>query len=88
MEQEKMPHELTLEERNNLTMTGVTEVVSFEDTSVILHTSLGTLIIQGQSLQLKELSQQGGQVAVEGQISALIYEDEAPVRGWLRRFLG
>ena len=88
MEQEKMPHELTLEERKHLTMTGVTEVVSFEDTSVILHTTLGTLVIQGQGLQLKELSQQGGQVAVEGQISALMYEDEAPVRSWLRWLMG
>ena len=38
-----MPHRLTLEERSKLTMTGVQEVVSFDDTAVVLHTALGTL---------------------------------------------
>ena len=88
MEQEKLPHKLTLEERKTLTMTGVTEVVSFEDTSVILHTALGTLIVQGQGLQLKELSLEGGQVEVDGQVSALIYEENGPAKGWLGRLLG
>ena len=47
MEERKLPHKLTLNERRELTMTGVTEVVSFEDTAVVLKTSLGTLILQG-----------------------------------------
>ncbi len=88
MAQEQMPHKLTLDERKSLTMTGVTEVVSFEDTSVILHTALGTLIVQGQGLQLKELSLEGGQVEVDGQVSALIYEEAGPARGLLGRLFG
>lgn len=71
----QLPHKLTLNERKNLTMTGVTEVVSFDDTMVMLRTVLGTLEVQGQQLQLKTLSIDGGQVAVDGQISALIYEE-------------
>ena len=47
-----MPHRLTLEERSKLTMTGVQEVVSFDDTAVVLHTALGTLVIQGRELSL------------------------------------
>ena len=80
-----MNHRLTLNERRQLTMTGVTEVVSFDDTQVVLQTTLGTLIVQGQELQLKTLSQDGGQVAVDGQISALAYE-EPRVGGWRRFF--
>ena len=86
--EEKLPHKLQLSERNKLTMTGVTEVVSFEDASVVLHTSLGTLIIQGQGLQLKTLSLEGGEVAVDGQVSALIYEDSRPARSWWGRLFG
>ncbi len=70
----QLPHKLTLNERSQLTMTGVTEVVSFDDAAVILRTDLGTLIVQGQDLQLKNLSLDGGQVAVDGTVSALIYE--------------
>lgn len=86
MGEEHLPHKLTLDERKKLTMTGVTEVVSFEDSTVVLRTGLGTLVVQGRELQLKTLSLEGGQVAVEGNVSALIYE-EPRLSGW-RRLLG
>ena len=88
MEQVILPHKLTLNERKNLTMTGVTEVVSFDDTAVILKTALGTLVVQGKDLKLKTLSLDGGQVAVDGEISALIYEESKPSGGVLRRLFG
>ena len=74
-QEDQMPHKLQLNERRQLTMTGVTEVVSFDEGAVILQTSLGTLIVQGRELQLKTLSLEGGQVAVDGNISALTYEE-------------
>lgn len=83
-----LPHKLTLNERKKLTMTGVTEVVSFEEDAVILKTALGTLVIQGRQLQLKTLSLEGGQVDVDGVISALIYEEPKRSGGVLRRLFG
>ena len=82
-----LPHKLCLNERKELTMTGVTEVVSFDDSAVVLRTCLGTLLIQGQELQLKTLSLEGGQVAVEGSISTLAYEEPRQSFSW-RRLLG
>ena len=61
-------------------------VVSFDDSTVVLHTALGTIIIQGQELQLKTLSLAGGKVVVDGNISAMIYEE--PRSSWRRRLLG
>lgn len=87
MTEEQYPHKLTLNQRKNLTMTGVTEVVRFEDTAVVLHTTLGTLVIQGQELKLKTLSLEGGQVAVEGEISGLFYEELRQGSLW-QRLLG
>ena len=46
----QLPHSLTLKDRKMLTMTGVTEVVSFDETAVVLHTELGLLQIHGQQL--------------------------------------
>ena len=86
MDEKSLPHKLSLNERSQLTMTGVTEVVSFEETAVVLRTALGTLIVQGTGLQLKTLSLDGGQVAVDGTVSALIYE-EPRLGGW-KRFFG
>ena len=87
-QEDQMPHKLQLNERRQLTMTGVTEVVSFDEGAVILQTSLGTLIVQGRALQLKTLSLEGGQVAVDGNISALTYEEPRQSGGWRRRLFG
>ena len=82
-----LPHKLTLNERRQLTMTGVSEVVSFDDVSVVLRTELGTLTVQGQDLQLKTLCLEGGQVAVDGTVTSLSYEEPRPAGSWLRRAL-
>ncbi len=83
----QLPHKLTLNEREKLTLTGVTEVMSFDDNTVALNTSLGTLIIQGEDLKLKNLSLEMGQVAVDGRVSALIYEEPRESGGlWHRLF--
>lgn len=82
----QLPHKLTLDERSRLTMTGVTEVVSFDDTAVVLNTVLGTLEVQGQQLKLKTLSLDGGQVAVDGHICALYYEEPREKRSFREWF--
>ena len=86
--QRQLPHKLTLNECRQLTMCGVTEVASFDENTVVLHTELGTLIVQGRGLQLKTLSPEGGQVAVEGTVSGLLYEQSRPTGGLLRRLFG
>ena len=81
----QLPHKLTLNERSVLSMTGVTEVVSFDEESVVLHTALGTLEVLGQNLKLKNLSPEGGQVRIDGQVSALYYEDSREKTGFWGR---
>ena len=83
-----MAQKLTLEDRSKLTMNAVTEVVSFEESTVVLQTELGTLVVQGRELKLKTLSVEGGQVSVEGKISAMAYEEPRRTGGWLSRLLG
>ena len=84
MTEDQFPHKLTLNERKNLTMSGVAEVVSFDESAVVLRTALGTLTVQGHELKLKTLSLEGGQMAVDGHISALIYEEPREGGLWQR----
>ncbi|MBQ6831169.1 MAG: YabP/YqfC family sporulation protein [Oscillospiraceae bacterium] len=86
-EQIQLPHRLTLNERKQLTMNGVTEVLSFDEQLVVVHTGYGTLSIHGQDLKLKTLSPDGGQLAVEGTVAAMIYEEPRKTRGLLGRFV-
>lgn len=83
-----LPHKLTLSERKKLTLTGATQIVSFDDTAVVLHTTLGTLHIHGQQLELKTLSEDSGQVEVVGNVDALIYEQLRQAGGFWRRLRG
>ena len=49
MEEQRLPHKLQLSDRRQLTMTGVTEVRSFDESTVVLCTSLGTLVVRAGS---------------------------------------
>ena len=80
----QLPHKLTLNQREDLNLTGVTEVVSFDESAVVLKTHLGTLTVLGEDLVLKTLSVEGGQVAVSGHISSLQYEEPRAPGFWQR----
>lgn len=88
MAQNEISHKLSLEGRQKLSLTGVTEVVSFDDTAVVLRTGMGQLLVGGKDLQLKTLSLDGGQVAVDGQISLLQYEEPKVSGNFWRRLFG
>ena len=66
----------------------IPEVVRFDEDAVVLQTDMGTLTVQGEQLQLKELSVEGGRVTVEGTISALSYEAPRQSGSFLQRLLG
>lgn len=85
--QPQLPHRLVLDERSTLTVTGVTEVLRFDERSVALKTVRGLLLLRGEGLQLKQLAPEGGQVTVRGTVSALGYEEQR-AGGFWRRLLG
>ena len=82
------PHELRLENREKLSVTGVREVESFDENAIVLNTARGVLIIRGENLHLKTLSIDGGQVAVSGTIGSLSYEEARKTRGFFGRLKG
>ncbi|MBE6942953.1 MAG: sporulation protein YabP [Ruminococcaceae bacterium] len=79
------PHKLTLNDRKSLTLTGTAEVLRFDENTIVLKTGLGILTVQGQQLHLKTLSPESGQVALDGQICALIYEEPKNPAGIFQR---
>lgn len=85
----ELPHKLTLESRSRLTMSGITEVESFDETMVVLHTTRGDLVVKGQGLHLQLLSLDGGQVHVDGTVDSITYEDTpAQTGGFFARLFG
>ena len=58
-------------------MSGVRDVLSFDDQLVIMETELGLLTIKGDNLKINKLSIDTGDVIVEGEISNLGYSDHS-----------
>ena len=69
-------HHLILEDRERLSVSGVEEVESFDETAIIMHTTRGTLVIRGENLHIEKLSLDGGDLKVEGDVDSLTYEDD------------
>lgn len=74
----KMPHNLVMEDRQNLSLTGVSDVDSFDESTIIVFTDLGELTVRGENLHIKNLNTDAGEVSLEGRITALEYSDNLP----------
>ncbi|HIT02661.1 MAG TPA: sporulation protein YabP [Firmicutes bacterium] len=70
------PHHVTLEERRSLTVSGVEDVERFDESTIVLSTSRGTMVVSGENLHIEKLSLDGGDLKVEGEIDAITYEDD------------
>lgn len=70
-----VPHQIILQDRKCLEMTGVSDVDSFDDTVVVAYTPLGELTVRGRGLQVRQLSVDTGSLSVEGQIDTLSYSE-------------
>ncbi|MBR1765028.1 MAG: sporulation protein YabP [Ruminococcus sp.] len=68
-------HGAILENRSRLTLSGVTDVDSFNESTIALFTQLGELTIRGRELHINEMSVESGDMTIEGDISALVYGD-------------
>lgn len=72
----KLPHNLILEDRRSLTVTGVSDVDSFDEQTVTVFTDMGELTVRGSQLHINRLSVETGELTMEGNIVSLSYSDE------------
>lgn len=79
------PHQLILDHRGRLTVSGVDGVESFDDSTIVMTTQCGSLIVRGSDLHIEKLSLDGGDLLVEGAVDSLTYEEEDSRQG---SFLG
>ena len=70
------PHHVVLEERRSLTVSGVEDVERFDESSIVLSTSRGAMVVSGDGLHIEKLSLDGGDLKVEGEIDSISYEDD------------
>lgn len=70
-----IPHNCILEDRKKLSVSGVNEVGSFDETNIVAQTDYGELTVSGDNLHITKLSLEIGELCIEGNISALAYSE-------------
>lgn len=74
-------HGVTVEGRSRVTVSGVSDVESFDENEVVMSTSQGLMSVQGAELRIDKLSIDTGDVTLNGVIDRVVYEDEAESSG-------
>ena len=77
----KVPHNMILEDRKRLVVSGVTDVDSFDENVVIVYTNLGGLTVKGGDLHINALNVDTGELTIEGEIFSLVYNDNVKTKG-------
>lgn len=77
-------HSLHLEERRSAALSGVEEVLAFDENQVVLRTGSGEVALMGEGLHVTRLMMEEGQLTVEGKIDSFLYS--SPRKG--RRLFG
>ena len=79
------PHTLNLEDRQKAMLSGVREVLAFDENQVILLTDSGEICMTGQNLHVIKLMVEDGQLSVEGHVDGIWYNEHKARRAWLRK---
>ena len=66
-------HSVTIKERKSITVTGVTEIIKFDENCVALDISDCQLNIEGEDLKIEAFSNESGDVCIYGHIDSLLY---------------
>ena len=68
-------HNITINERKNIIISGVKKIESFDNEEFLLETTMGNITIKGSELEIVKLDTYQGTVSIKGTIISLSYEN-------------
>jgi len=74
------PHTCHLQNRASVKLTGVREVVSFDENQVVMDTDMGLLTLKGKDLHVSRLTVEKGEVDIAGTMDSLVYSSNEAYR--------
>ena len=66
-------HNITINERKNIVISGVKKIDSFDEEEFLLETSMGFLLLKGSGLEIIKLDTYQGNVSIKGKVNSLNY---------------
>lgn len=88
MNKDQGNHRILVDERGRASITGVTEVVSYDENNIVMETNKGQLTLDGSTLNIVKLNLGEGEIAIEGRIDAFYYMEQAGKRSLFSRLFG
>ena len=82
---ENTVHDVILECRRKAAMTGISDVESFDEETVVAQSDCGLITVHGHNLKISRLSVESGDMVVEGEIDSVIYSGDRTKVGFLSR---
>ncbi len=73
---ENIGHNISINERKNIILTGIKKLNSFDDTEFFIDSVMGSILIKGNNLELVNLDTYTGKLSIKGKIVSLIYMDD------------
>lgn len=83
---EGAPHSVILENRGRCSVSGVIEVLSFDEDEIVMETNRGNLTVGGQGLHVEKLSLDTGELTLDGSVDAIVYSQEKRGKSFWGRF--
>ena len=79
MPEERKKHSVIMDGRKKTEITGVTDVISFDEDCIVLDTTEGAMVLRGRDLHINSIDLDKGELSADGEFAGLTYED-SPVQ--------
>lgn len=83
--QKKRAHNVVIEEKHKISITGVKDVDSFNEEIIVALLEDGEMNIRGTNLHISKLCVETGELFIEGEINSVIYTKEMLRQGFLKK---
>ncbi|MBQ7288388.1 MAG: sporulation protein YabP [Clostridia bacterium] len=80
-----MPHSLIMENRSKMEITGVKNVESYDEETIVMDTCKGEMTIKGNGLNIEKFSVESTEIGITGEIIAVIYTNDRPSGGFFSK---
>lgn len=81
-------HRVTIDNRENMEISGVIHVDSFDSEEIVLETDMGLLAVRGEDLDIKQLNLEQGKLSIQGFVLELAYSAEKGLKGKGKGLIG
>ena len=68
-------HNLSVSERKQISLSGIKKIVSFDSEEFLMESTMGTLLLKGEALEIVKLDTHDGNVSIKGRVNQITYLD-------------